>query len=413
MLTGFQGTASAHVRGGPIPRDVSMATDSTGGAAACHLCGAPGTIPLAAYPSLPRVTSDCKPWPPGGQLVACPGCGCVQKVIDPAWRDEAGRVYADYTLYYQAGGMEQAVFDPASGAAAPRSEQVIRRIRELHHLPETGRMIDVGCGNGAFLRAFSRLIPGWHLFGTEQSDRTRETVAQIPGFETLYTCPIAEVPGRFDLVSIIHVLEHIPDPRPFLADVREKLTEGGTLVIQVPNAAQNPFDLMIVDHSTHFTPETLGALVRSCGFGDVVVTTDWVPKEISLIAHPSGVPAREGLAPEADAARSAERSLDWLGNVLAQARELAAGGRFGLFGTSIASMWLLGDLGDRVEFFVEEDPHRVGRTLLGRPVYRPGDVPRDAHVLVALAPHVAESVCRRLADCEATFHPPAGATSHA
>jgi hypothetical protein len=145
----------------------------------------------------------------------------------------------------------------------------------------------------------------------------------------------------------------------------------------------------------------------------VVVTTEWVPKEISLIAHPSGFPAHETLATEADAARSTEQSLTWLGNVLTQARELAARGRFGLFGTSIASMWLLGDLGDRVEFFVEEDPHRVGKTLLGRPVYRPGDVPKDAHVLVALAPHVAESVCRRLSDCEATFHPPAGATPRA
>ena len=36
-----------------------------------------------------RITSDCRPWPAGGRLCACQGCGSVQKLVDDAWNREA------------------------------------------------------------------------------------------------------------------------------------------------------------------------------------------------------------------------------------------------------------------------------------------------------------------------------------
>ncbi|MGO9576770.1 MAG: hypothetical protein ACLPTQ_20875, partial [Terriglobales bacterium] len=87
----------------------------------------------------------------------------------------------------------------------------------------------------------------------------------------------------------------------------------------------------------------------------------------------------------------------WLNAVIGDAREAARGARFGLFGTSIAAMWLFGQLADRVDFFVDEDPSRHNTTLCGRPVRAPEEIPGGARVYVLLIPAVARAVTARLA----------------
>jgi hypothetical protein len=52
--------------------------------------------------------------------------------------------------------------------------------------------------------------------------------------------------------------------------------------------------------------------------------------------------------------------IAWLEGVLNAAKEGRKRRRFGIFGTSIAAMWLFGEIGDDVDFFVDEDPNRLG-----------------------------------------------------
>jgi len=62
--------------------------------------------------------------------------------------------------------------------------------------------------------------------------------------------------GRFDLVSMAHVLEHIPNPVEYLSDLRERyLTPDGWLLIEVPNLyAHDSFEIA---HSIAFSSHTL------------------------------------------------------------------------------------------------------------------------------------------------------------
>lgn len=346
---------------------------------------------------LRRVTSDCKPWPAGGQLAWCRSCGLVQAAITPEWQAEADRIYANYTIYHQSGGREQRVFG-TGGAGLPRSEKIVSALRRVVGVPEAGRLLDVGCGNGAFLTAWSRQMPGWALAGSEVSDTNRAAVESIPGVERLHTGSLAEIPGRFSAISLIHVLEHIPSPIAFLGQLREKLEPGGLLIIEVPDCAQNPFILLVADHSTHFTPATAAACAAAAGFEVVSATGDWVAKEVSVVARrtagdsPAGPTMR---VDEADATR-----------VLAGARSLAqsrahvilqlVASDFGIFGTAIGATWFDAESGSRAQFFVDEDESRFGKTHLGRPILRPTDVPVGSTVVVPLAPAIASGVLARL-----------------
>ena len=380
----------------------------TAAADRCLLCGGP-LAPVPAFEAFARVTSDCRPWPSGGQLAVCRACALVQKPRTAGWRDEAARIYAGYAPYHQSSsGAEQRVFDPGAARPSPRSTRIVEALIAAIGPPAaSGQLLDIGCGNGATLRAFAAAVPGWRLHGLDPHAPDEGALRAIPGFQALHRAALTDMAERFDLVSMVHVLEHLEEPAATLREVAGRLRPGGHLLIQVPCYLDNPYDLLIVDHCSHFTPESLGRLMADAGFAVAAMHRDLVPREITLIARPGTGPA-EAMTVSADAAlaHTAAR-LDWLAQVRAQAGE-GREGPFGLFGTSIAATWLFGELGAAVDFFVDEDPSRAGTSYLERPVHAPADIPGGARVLMALARPLAEQIAARLArDDLALLLPPA------
>lgn len=364
-------------------------------APACHVCGAGPVVLVAGYDDFRRVTSDCKPWPAGGQCAVCPACQCAQAVLDTRWHAEARAIYDAYTIYHTSQGVEQSVFDQASGQATTRSARLLQRVLKEVPVPPSGRMLDIGCGNGAMIRAFSQLAPNWKLAGVEVNDHYCATVQAIPGVERLYVGDLDTVPGQFQLITLLHALEHIPEPRAILRRIWDKLEPGGLLLIQVPDCAANPFMFLVADHSSHFFLPGLRELVRGVGFEILAAANDWVAKEITIVARKSAATTSPAAALPA-VLPAVQRRLDWLAAVRAQARTLSAQGNFGLFGTSIAATWLHAELDGRVDFFVDEDPSRIGKTCFGHSIRSPKELDSRATVFLALPTPLAEAVRTRL-----------------
>jgi SAM-dependent methyltransferase len=93
-------------------------------------------------------------------------------------------------------------------------------------------MLDVGCGNGATLRAFGQMAPGWTKAGTEFDEKYRTEIEAIPNTEPLHVGPVEFVPGAFDVITMVHVLEHIVEPVGVLETLRGKLASGGLFLVQ-------------------------------------------------------------------------------------------------------------------------------------------------------------------------------------
>lgn len=364
----------------------------------CHVCKAVAVEIVPGFEKFHRIASDCKPWPPSTTLVGiCGQCGCSQAVIDSAWYEDIRRIYEGYAPYYQGAGAEQNVFDQVSGAATVRSLQLVKRLHAMAPLPATGRLLDIGCGNGALLRAFSGAFKDWTMAGLDIHEHLRPVIESIERVERLYTCPIEEVPGRFQLASLIHALEHIVSPRDFLAQLRDRLDPSGLLLIQVPDCEQNPFVLMVADHASHFFLPALERVVESAGYEIIVAANNWIAKELTIVARKKpGTGKPQALAGPRTDIELLRRNQNWLKRLVEQAGTLSVKKPFGLFGSSIAGNWLCSELGDAVDFFVDEDPNRPGNTCLERPIYAPSAIPAGAHIFVALPPAVANNVCERM-----------------
>ncbi len=367
----------------------------------CIVCGRVRLQEIEKFNSLPRVTSDCKPFPAGGRLFVCGDCGGIQKAPDASWFGDIRKIYEEYEIYQLSDGAEQLIFTDLG--VVPRSQRLVDFLKSATALSDRGRLIDIGCGNGAALARFSKALPDWQLYGSELSDRALPRLQSMSNFIELYTVPINEIVGHFDLVSMIHSLEHMPSPRSTLEHTTRLLTENGVLFIEVPDVETSPFDLLVVDHLAHFSRDTLRYLVAQVGLSVSFIGNSVLPKEITLLAK---VARSEVAAPAAQASvQMALASVLWLDQLLGLARDMARTQKFGIFGTSISGMWLFGPLSNEVSFFVDEDPNRIGREYAGKPILSPLDVPSGSTVFIPLAPVTAEKIAERYANSPARFVP--------
>lgn len=119
-----------------------------------------------------------------------------------------------------------------------RGAEVAARTRSLPRLaPQSGRrrLLDVGCGNGAFLALAARA--GWAPFGVElDPDAARQAaVAGISMLGSEVSEVASEHDGSFDRIMLSHVIEHVYDPVEVLRHCKRLLAPEGRLWMETPN----------------------------------------------------------------------------------------------------------------------------------------------------------------------------------
>lgn len=147
---------------------------------------------------------------------------------------------ANYDL---SGGTEQGqytkiVVDPRDDTNSRNhdNDAAVRFLRK--HVPVPGRLLDVGCGNGRLLWMAKQA--GWQVKGLELSAEMARYAASVVGCEVvgddfLAVDPPPEDRESFDVVSLRHVLEHLPDPLLAMEKISGLLRPGGYLLVEIPN----------------------------------------------------------------------------------------------------------------------------------------------------------------------------------
>ena len=114
---------------------------------------------------------------------------------------------------------------------------------------------------------------------------------------------ISKKPKRFDLVTLMHVLEHLEHPIQVLTQIREMLlAEDGLLLIEVPNFyAHDSYELA---HLSCFTKHTLNELIQQTGFEVVAFRKHGMPRSeilplyLTILAKPSSAGTQKLPKPE-------------------------------------------------------------------------------------------------------------------
>jgi len=136
-------------------------------------------------------------------------------------------------------------------------------------------VMDIGCADGIFLEKFHNRYPDASISGIEPDPRYGGYSAKrLPGEITIgdFNSSIVGKPewvGRFDLVVLSHVLEHLAFPDQKIAGIRKIIKRGGLFLIEVPNILSHYWrgnGMFHIGHINQFYPDTLVCLLEKLGF---------------------------------------------------------------------------------------------------------------------------------------------------
>ncbi|HEU0126196.1 class I SAM-dependent methyltransferase [Flavobacterium sp.] len=97
--------------------------------------------------------------------------------------------------------------------------------------PQKGKLLDIGAGTGDFLLTAKN--NGWETIGVEPSDRAKN-IAKQKGISFVEEISALEN-NSLDVITMWHVLEHVPDLEHQIQELKRLLKPTGTLIVAVPN----------------------------------------------------------------------------------------------------------------------------------------------------------------------------------
>jgi SAM-dependent methyltransferase len=205
-------------------------------------------------------------------IVRCSRCGLL--FVNPRPDGES------LPAFYQNEGYDPFVSSRSKVSLKTAAYQTVRKITIRRKAGRTvtglarGRALDIGCATGEFLVELRRR--GFEPFGVEPDAKAAE-FASTSHRMTVWTGSVQQVPadqGPFDLITMWHVLEHVPDLRETLSRIRGLLTDDGRLAIAVPNPLSSDAKAYGINwvawdaprHLYHFEPRVMLDLLQRAGF---------------------------------------------------------------------------------------------------------------------------------------------------
>lgn len=186
------------------------------------------------------------------KVVFCKSCGMVQQNPIPSEKE----VYEFYSKDYR---------QEYKKTYLPKIKHVFRAgklaVERINFLKERniskGSLLDVGAGGGEFTYISGR--SGFIAEGIEPNEGYSHYARHEYGVD-IKTGQLSDVKKKFDLITMFHALEHIPDPVKAFKLLYGLLNKDGVLFIEVPNLETNdasPHNIYFKAHIHYFTESTL------------------------------------------------------------------------------------------------------------------------------------------------------------
>lgn len=288
-------------------------------------------------------------------------CRCLNRLCGHLWLDPRPRdedipaLYADYHTHrapnpvsIEEGGNWRAAarrvafasaFGYGAGELSPGLSLRVRLLaasgflrdrvgRSVMWLPfrKGARLLDYGCGAGAFLARMKAL--GWEVCGFDPDPRAAAATARDQAAQVFaHLGPLRHL-APFDAITLSHVIEHLPDPVRTLAELAPLLEHGGRLVVTTPNASslghaifgRHWRGLEAPRHLSVFSSASLAEAVQRAGYRlqRVFTLSAMAPLLIAQSAHAgrsAGASRHRPLAhPAAGRVVELLESLPWIGS---------------------------------------------------------------------------------------------------
>ena len=147
---------------------------------------------------------------------------------------------------------------------------------------EEKNLLDIGCGTGDFLQTAQQ--NGWNVSGIEPNQDARNIANKKTNDAVFETDQLLKFEAnRFDVITLWHVLEHLPNLEHQIATFKKLLKPNGRLIIAVPNYKSYDAEHYknfwaaydVPRHLWHFNQDSISKLVSKESFEVIHVKPMW------------------------------------------------------------------------------------------------------------------------------------------
>ncbi|HKO52666.1 MAG TPA: class I SAM-dependent methyltransferase [Polyangiaceae bacterium] len=208
--------------------------------------------------------------------------GWLVREANGAWSFETvPPVYEE--SYFEGDAKQAGGYGQYAAQAGWRLEKATRQLRELQTVSgvSNGRALDLGSGYGYFRAALA--AAGFVHEGIEISKHARQVAESLYGFSTMSGTLDdygSELDGRYQLITLWDVIEHVADPVALLSRIAACLAPGGVVAIKTPNLdcpeaeVFGPYYHSLKrEHLVYFTPRSLEQAARLAGLRTLQVSS--------------------------------------------------------------------------------------------------------------------------------------------
>lgn len=202
------------------------------------------------------------------QIVQCSSCGF--KFTNPRPEEnELGKYYKSEEYVSHSNTKKGFV---NSTYQSVRKYTLLKKLQLISKYFKSGKILDIGCGTGEFLNICKSAK--WQTVGIEPDDDAREMAIKNYGLDVRKESDLSLLEGgSFDIISMWHVLEHVPKLNERIEELKRLIKPNGIIIIAVPNC--NSLDAKIYKqdwaaydvprHLYHFSPQDISTLFSKHG----------------------------------------------------------------------------------------------------------------------------------------------------
>lgn len=216
------------------------------------------------------------------QFAICQCSACTVRFTQDVPSQEAIGAYYASENYISHSDTKKGIINNLYHLVRKRTLNSKRRLIVKETSLQTGSVLDIGCGTGAFLNTMKEA--GWNITGLEPDAAARNKAAELYHIqpqepERLFELPVAS----FNAVSMWHVLEHVHELHAYIKQIATLLASNGRVFIAVPNYTSKDAEIYgpywaaydVPRHLYHFSPASIENLLAQHGLKLLKVKPMW------------------------------------------------------------------------------------------------------------------------------------------
>lgn len=241
---------------------------------------------------------------------------------------------------------------------------------------EHTKILDIGCFDGRLLLELGSLLSDAELWGFDINPHLEAIFPGKSNFHFL-SSNLEDIIDSFDLITLSHSILYIPDLPKLMASIDRLLNNDGVLFIQIPDISKNPFYSLMGDQCFIFSQTSIINFLMHFGYQAQVVDNNYFPRELLITAKKERSIAYTNYKPDI----VFEQNIHAIDHVKEQLKKITHQ-NLAVLGTTVNAAFVDEIIGDKIEYFVDENPSKAEKNFRGKKVLHPKDLNVENHTIL-------------------------------